>query len=121
MLRNVIIDKLRQFNEWRRGSDEKEMLDPKEIGECIDRAIEELKKPPVSATLQFDLSDPDARRDHHKAVNANDYYFCLIDINDLWRKYLKYGHAEHMTKHEALQAVFKDIQEVFENNKINID
>lgn len=31
---------LRQFNEWRRGDDDIEQPDPREIGEAIDAAVE---------------------------------------------------------------------------------
>jgi len=35
---------LRQFNEWRRGDDDIEQPDPREIGEAIDAAVEMIER-----------------------------------------------------------------------------
>lgn len=38
------IEFLRKFNLWRRGGEDMEMPNPKEIGECIDRIVEYYNK-----------------------------------------------------------------------------
>lgn len=44
----------------------------------------------MKATLEFDLNDPDERREHSMAVNGRKVYMALSDVLEEFRKVLKY-------------------------------
>lgn len=94
----------------------------------------------MKATLEFDLNDPDERREHSMAVNGRKAYMVLSDISGEFRKILKYGQGieagtkmalpngyyevteqdEKMLRH-AFEVARGILLEAVENRDVNLD
>lgn len=85
----------------------------------------------MKATLEFDLNDPDERREHSMAVNGRNAYMALSDVLNEFRKILKYpnGIEEFSLSNEqdeilvlAAFAKAKDILvEAMRDRDVNLD
>jgi hypothetical protein len=74
----------------------------------------------AKAILKFDLSDPDDRLDHMKAVKANDAFLALWNISDKYRSLLKHGDLSD-DKYEVVENLYKEFFEEMESQGINLD
>lgn len=61
------------------------------------------------AILKFDLSDPDTRVEHLRAVHAVDAFICIHDILEAFRQKEKYHGVDTMTIEEVRELIYANI------------
>lgn len=62
----------------------------------------------MKAILEFDLSDPDDKREHTRMLKALDLQLCLLDISSKIREQVKYADLT-----DEQHAVWREISEIF--------
>jgi|APGre2960657404_1045060.scaffolds.fasta_scaffold509235_1 hypothetical protein len=60
------------------------------------------------ANLQFNLSDPDDRKSHDMAVNADNLFFVLWDL-DQWLR-MQNKHSEHDHYGEVIRQLYEFLE-----------
>lgn len=65
----------------------------------------------MKATLSFDLSEPDQRVDHLKAVHAQEAFDAIRSIIEAFRQLDKYTDMDTIPLDEARQVVYENIPE----------
>lgn len=77
----------------------------------------------MKAILKFDLSDPDDRLEHLRAVNADNMAFAIWEIVYNLRKSMEweFESAQEPLNHDTLDKVFERINNILEGHSIKID
>jgi hypothetical protein len=70
------------------------------------------------ATLKFDLSEPDDRHAHRRAVSADDLTLALTDISQALRNQVKYGEGPAV---EILDKFRTEFFEILGSHGIDLD
>jgi hypothetical protein len=74
------------------------------------------------AKIEFDLSDPDDRMAHMRAVKSTDMALALWDITHNTKKGLEWSmENKEIDKYDALEMVFDKIYEILEEHNIKMD
>jgi hypothetical protein len=99
-----------------------------EFAAWLDQLAEETKgDPPVKATLTYDLTDPDAARDHEIAVVSSRLLSALWDFQHeqtaafphTFRRAYNKGEYDYKTADEVIEAVNQHYWEIMENNGLD--
>lgn len=73
----------------------------------------------MKAILEFDLSDPDDRREHLLCIKANDMSIALWDIEAFFREELKYNEKLTEDQCKIIERIHKDILTIIDDHEIN--
>lgn len=66
----------------------------------------------AKATLEFDLTDPDDRNAHQRAVLADDVFSCLYSVLEEIRQTVKYGAKGDVAGAEKVrQIILRELEE----------
>lgn len=76
----------------------------------------------MKATLEYNLSDPEQKMAHLRAVKSTEMAIVLFDLLHNVKKSIGYKHEDVSEDFmEGVEAVMEYIREVCEDNNINID
>lgn len=77
----------------------------------------------MKAILEFDLNDPDDNMAHKRCVKSLDMALALWEIQTNLRKRCEnmVEHSKEESKFEALEIIFQELREIFDDNNINTD
>ena len=73
------------------------------------------KKQQMKAILEFNL--PEEQEAHYEAVNGSAFRYCLQELDEELRVWLKYGH-EFKSAGEALEAARKHLRQFIHDNDV---
>jgi hypothetical protein len=69
----------------------------------------------MKATLEFNL--PEDQKDHYDAINGSQFKYCIQEMDEELRGWLKYGH-EFKSAGEALEAARKHLHQLIRDNDL---
>jgi hypothetical protein len=72
----------------------------------------------MKATLEFDL--PEEQQEHYDAVNGSTFKYCLQELDQELRGWLKYGH-EFKSADEVLETVRKTLHGLIHDNDLVLE
>jgi hypothetical protein len=77
----------------------------------------------MKATLEFDLSEPDDIRAHLRCVKSQDMAIALWEIRYNIKKRCEniLERKEEIDKYEALEIIFEELMELYDQHSISID
>jgi hypothetical protein len=76
----------------------------------------------ATATIQYDLSNPDDTMDFKRACKANDMSCVLFQLIHNAKKEIEYKmEGKNMDQYETLDFVFDEITEIINEHNIDID
>ncbi len=75
----------------------------------------------MKATLEFDLNDIDDKMAHFRCIKSLDMALAIWEIQTNLRKRCEnmIEHSKEESKFEALEIVFNELREIFEDNNLN--
>lgn len=75
----------------------------------------------AQALLKFDLSDPEEKLEHLRAVKALDCLLALWDLSQYFRNQLKYRDNSGITGEQAIEAAREEFNDILDKYNISLD
>jgi hypothetical protein len=77
----------------------------------------------MKAILEFDLNDPDDIRSHMRCVKSQDMALVLWEVQYNLKKRCEniLEHKEEMDRFEALELIFEELMELYNQHNISVD
>ena len=112
----------------------KSEITKEDITQIIDEAVSS-RLSNQQATITFNLEDPDSERRLKDMLNVNKYQFTLHELNELFRKHLKYESGQKVRFKSRYNDEYKEIipdsdtleyiqdafYQILHDNRINTD